>query len=324
MRKARAVLILALVVGACSGSSPPTVSDRPSGAIRLYASVTQATVDAVIEAYETAHPDVTVDLFRAPTGELNARLAAERREGGIQADVLWLTDPLSMQQYDADDLLLSWTPTDVSVVPEEYRSERFWGTRVLNMVIVHQADLESPPVSWSDLTQAQYADGVALPDPGFAGSAFGMLAYFALSDDFGFDYYQALADNGASQVKSPGEVVTAVAEGRFVAGLTLDFSARNAVEKGSPVAMVWPEPGAIAMFSPIAVFASSANSITARSFVDFVLGREAQEVIAASGWEPIRADVEWSLSGPIVTVDWTAAFGRQQELLDGHRAIFGG
>jgi iron(III) transport system substrate-binding protein len=286
--------------------------------------VTQATVDAVVTAYETAHPDVTVDLFRAPTGELNARLAAERREGGIQADVLWLTDPLSMQAYDADDLLLSWTPTEVSVVPAEYRSERFWGTRVLNVVIVHQADLDSPPASWSDLAQADYRGGVALPDPGFAGSAFGVLAYFALSDDFGFDYYRALADNGASQVKSPGEVVTGVAEGRFVAGMTLDFSARNAVEKGSPVALVWPASGAIAMHSPIAVFGSSVNPTTARSFVDFVLGREAQEAIAATGWEPIRDDVDWSHSGPVVTVDWTAAFGRQRELLDGYRAIFGG
>ncbi len=195
---------------------------------------------------------------------------------------------------------------------------------MLNVVIVHQADLDSPPASWSDLTQADYRGGVVLPDPGFAGSAFGVLAYFALSDDFGFDYYQALADNGASQVRSPGEVVTGVAEGRFVAGLTLDFSARNAVEKGSPVALVWPAPGAIAMYSPIAVFASSANPTMARSFVDFVLGREAQEAIAATGWEPIRDDVDWSHSGPVVTVDWTAAFGRHQELLNGYRAIFGG
>ncbi len=117
MHKARALLLLALAAAACSGPSAPTGDGRPSGTIRLYTSVTQATVDAVVAIYETAHPDVTVDLFRAPTGELNARLAAERRAGGIQADVLWLSDPLSMQQYDADDLLLSWTPTEVLVVP---------------------------------------------------------------------------------------------------------------------------------------------------------------------------------------------------------------
>ena len=90
----------ALLIAACSSSSPDSV--------RLYTSVTQETVDAVVERYEADHADVEVEVFRAPTGELTARIAAELREGGLQADVLWLTDPLSMQQYGADGLLRTW------------------------------------------------------------------------------------------------------------------------------------------------------------------------------------------------------------------------
>ena len=321
-----ALLVFLLIAASCGQgeAESPAAEGEPSGTIRLYSSVTQATVDAVIAAYQAAHPEVTVDLFRAPTGELNARIAAEQREGGIQADVIGLTDPLSMQQFDGEGLLRSWTPGNASAVPSDYRSARFWGTRILNMVIVHQDGLDPAPTSWSDLTDPAYRDAVAIPDPGFAGSAFGALGFFTLSPEFGFDYYQALKANGAVQVRSPGEVTTGVAEGRFLAGMTLDFSARKAKEKGSPVELVWPEPGAIAMYSPIAIFDSTGNPTAAESLVEFLLTTEAQEAIATTGWQPIRDDVTWPRQDPVVAPDWSVAFDRQAELLDQYRAIFGG
>ena len=116
-------------------------------------------------------------------------------------------------------------------------------------------------------------DGVALSDPGFAGSALGTMAYFALADHYGLEYLRALADNGATQVQSVGDVITGVAEGQFSAGMALDKTVRDAVAAGSPVKLVWPTSGAIAMYSPISVFDSTSNH-QPRTFADFVLGTE--------------------------------------------------
>jgi iron(III) transport system substrate-binding protein len=91
------ILVCASIVGACTDDEP--------GTLRIYTTVTQATVDSVVEGFSERYPDVDVEVFRAPTGELTARIAAEQREGGMRADVLWLTDPLSMQQYAGDGLL---------------------------------------------------------------------------------------------------------------------------------------------------------------------------------------------------------------------------
>jgi iron(III) transport system substrate-binding protein len=311
-----AVAVLAVTLTGCGDDASPTVF--------IYTSVTQGTVDAVVDAYRAGHPDAAIEVFRAPTGEVNARLAAERRDGDIQADVLWLTDPLSMQQYDADGLLAEWSPAEAEAVPAQFRTSTFWGTRQLNMVVVQQQGLQPPITAWSDLTDPAYAAGIAIPDPGFAGSAFGALGYFSLAPGFGTAFYEALDDNGAVQVSSPGDVVSGVAEGRFLAGMTLDFSARTAIADGSPIEIVWPEPGAVAMYSPIAVFDSSDAANDARSFANFVLTPEAQALIAGTGWQPIRPDVAWSEGGPTVAPDWTAIFDRQAELLEQYRAIFGG
>ena len=317
-RRVAFFLAATLVVAACSSG------DAGVDSISLYTSVTQGTVDAVVEAFEARHPETRVEVFRAPTGELTARIAAEQREGGIQADLIWLTDPLSMQQYDADGLLLAHTPTEVEQVSEEFRSERFWGTRLLSMVIIQQAGMKPRLTKWGDLGDPAFGK-VAVPDPGFAGSALGAMAYLVMADGYGLDFYSRLAANGGVQVNSPGDVVTGVAEGQFSAGMTLAFSARAAIEKGSPIEIVWPEPGAIVMYSPIAIVGSADDPTAAKQFVDYVLTREGQGAIAGTGWQPVRTDVAWSAGGGrIVTPSWPDVFNRQDELLNQYREIFGG
>ncbi len=310
------VLAALLGLGACSPGGEDVVT--------VYTSVTQETVDAVVEAFTRDHPGTNVEVFRAPTGELTARIAAEQREGGIQADVIWLTDPLSMQQYDADGLLGGFSPADVDQIPAEFRSDRFWGTRLLSMVIVEQAGLNPPLRGWEDL--ADPAVGVvAIPDPAFAGSALGAMAYLAMADGFGFDFYARLVANGGVQVNSPGDVVTGVAEGQFAAGMTLASSARAAIAKGSPIEIVWPEPGAIVIYSPIGIFASTTRPTAAGAFVDLVLSVSGQEAIAGTGWQPVRGDVAWEVDGgPGVAPVWADVFNRQEELLAAYREIFGG
>jgi iron(III) transport system substrate-binding protein len=313
--------------GAAPSTEPSTATSvpEPTGTIRLYTSVTQATVDAVLAAFSTAHPGVTVEVFRAPTGELSARIATELRDGRILADVLWLTDPLSIQAYAAQGLLATWEPAEAAGIEPAYRGETYWGTRFLNMVIVRGSDVTPGPLTWSDLADPAYRDAVAIPDPGFAGSAFGALGYFALSSTAGLDFYASLKANGAIQVKTPDEVTAGVAEGRFKIGMTLDNSARTAVTKGSPVSLVWPTDGAIAMYSPIGVVEATLHAPAAESFVEFVLSDPGQAAIAGTGWQPIRASAGGPpAEGPQVYPDWAGAFGRQQELLDGYRAIFGG
>jgi iron(III) transport system substrate-binding protein len=304
------------------GASEPSGS-ATSGTITLYTSVTQDTVDAVLAALAQAYPDLHVDVFRATTGQLDARIAAEQRSGGVQADVLWATDPLSTQSYAAQGLLKPLSSDALSVVPAQYRTDTFVGTRLLNLVLVASSNLAPQPESWHDLTNEAYQDNVALPDPAFAGSAFAALGYFASTPGYGMDFYRQLKANGAVQLQAIGDVITNVANGTQSVGISLDKSVRDAVDKGSPIKLIWPQPGAIAVYSPAAIFTSSRNPAAAATFVDFLLSVPAQTAIAGTGWQPVRGDVPWDKSGPVLDVDWQKVFGEQQQLLDQYHAIFG-
>ena len=343
-----AVLLTAfsLVVVACSGGASPASSSgtasaaaTPSagssavgvaatlpngGTLTLYTSVTQGTVDAVVAGFEAAHPGVTVDVFRAPTAEVAARIATEIAGGGLRADVLWLTDPLSIAGYADQKLLQAWSPPSAAAIDAAYRTDTFFGTRLLNMVLVKGAAVTPGPADWKDLLSPDVTGAIGLPDPGFAGSAFAALGYFSAADGYGTAFYRALKDNGATQVKAPDDVTTGVAEGRFKVGMTLDNSARTAIKKGSPITMVWPTSGAIAIYSPIAAVAASPALSTADAFVDYTLSAPGQALIAGTGWQPVVGGGGPKAEGRQVSPDWIAAFGRQKDLLAAYRAIFGG
>ena len=318
---------LALLLSACAGASSGTAaSGSGSGSgttVLVYTSFSQPEVDALVGAYRTAHPEAKVEVFRAPTGQLNARVAAEKRGGTVRGDVLLLSDPLSMQQYAAQGMLRRWSPADASFVPPEAHSDTFWGVAFLDVVVVSQPGLT--PLSWQDLTGPRYRDAVALPDPGFAGSAFGALGFFAQAPGYGVDYYKRLKSNGAVQVQSPTDVITGVAEKRFKAGMTLDFLARAAIAKGSPLQMSAPEPGAVRLYAPVAVFGDTSRPAAAEAFAGFLLTEPAQQALAEQRREPIRPDVPAKTPAlKEVAPDWPLIFQRRGELLADYRAVFGG
>src|SRR4051812_12030790 len=78
-----------------SAAGPPGEADPQK--ITVYTCLSDKTIQPVIEAFEKGAAGRSVDLFRAPTGQLNARIAADVRTGGLRADVVWGCDPLTMR-----------------------------------------------------------------------------------------------------------------------------------------------------------------------------------------------------------------------------------
>lgn len=319
------VLAAVLTLAGC-GKAKPAAAPPGGGEITLYTSVTQNTVDAVVAGFTAAHPGAKVNVFRATTGQLNARIAGDQRSGGLRADVIWGTDPLSMQSYADQKLLAPWPVADAGAVPDRYRTAYFWGTRVLDLVLVANKKLAQPPRSWQELTDPRFKGAVALPDPAAAGSAFAALGYFSQTPGYGLDFYRRLKANAAVQVSTVPEVVTAVAQGRFQVGITLDSEVRTALAQGSPVTMVWPDEGAIALYSPIAQTATTKRAATVKDWLRYVLSTDGQRRIAQTGWQPVIPGIAGPSQPPgahEVAPDWPALFGRQKELLQQYQAIFG-
>lgn len=326
MRSWRAVALLPvlLVPSGCAGDESADAADAGAdgGSATLYTCVSDTTIQPLVAEFERENPGSTIDLFRAPTGELNARIAGDVRSGGLDADAVWACDPLTMQAYVDQELVGGWTPDDAGAIPAEYRTDDYVGVAVLYMVAVHQAGTPAPR-SWEDLAQA---GAVALPDPAVAASALGALGYFAQDPDYGLGFYEGLRADGAEQVSTPDDVTTGVAQGVYDVGMTTANSAYAAEAAGSPVGVVWPEPGAVAIYGPIGVAAGSENQV-ARDFASYVVSAEGQRLLAESGSYPTLPGVDGPTvpeGAPVVSPDWAAVSEEKDDLLSRYQQVFGG
>jgi len=316
--------VLAFVLAACgsvSAGSGPGAADS----LVLYTCLSDESVQPVIKAFEARDDGGQVKLFRAPTGELNARVAADVRSGGLGADVFWGCDPLTVQALVDQGLVGGWTPADAARIPAEFRTDDYVGAHLLYMVAVHRTDVPAPK-TWADLAGGGYAT-LAVPDPTVAASALGALGWFAAEPGYGVDFYRQLQSRGAVQVGTPDEVTTGVAQGVYDAGITTANSAYAAKEAGSPVDVVWPEPGAVAIYGPVALATHSADSQVAKNFISFVVGEDGQAVLGRSGAYPTLPGVEGPTvpdGAPVVSPDWTAIGADKDTILSEYQQVFGG
>lgn len=312
-----------LPLAACGGDGGKSDA-ATSDAITVYTCVSDETIQSVISDFRDRNPGTKVDLFRAPTGELNARVAADKRSGGLRADVIWACDPLTMQAYVDQGLVGGWVPDDASGIPADFRTGDYVGAHILYMVAVSH-DGSQAPKTWNDLTDP--GKKVAVPDPSFAASALGALGYFADSPDYGVQFYDELKHNGAVQVSSPDDVTVGVAQGVYDAGITIATSAYKAQQDGSPVQVAWPEPGAISIYGPVALAKDSADKKTAKDFVAYVVSKEGQTTVAKSGGYPTMEGIDGPPApdgAPVVLPDWQAIGQQKDRLLSEYQSIFGG
>jgi iron(III) transport system substrate-binding protein len=183
------------------------------------------------------------------------------------------------------------------------------------------------PRTWADLTGPAYTRKVAVPDPMVSASALGALGWFARQPGFGVGYYRKLRSNGAVQTSTPDDVTTGVAQGIYTAGLTLATSAYAAKGNGSPVDVVWPEPGAVAVYGPIALATHSAGSAVAKDFITFAISEDGQRVVGASGSYPTRPGVPGPsipAGAPVVRPDWAAIAAHHDAIVRQYEKVFGG
>ncbi|MEO7078160.1 MAG: ABC transporter substrate-binding protein [Rhodococcus sp. (in: high G+C Gram-positive bacteria)] len=290
-----ASLALVAALAACSEpAAPETTSETGSGTLTVYTSEPQAKIDALNAEFMAVNPGIDVQVFRAGTGDLNARIAAELETGTIGADVLLAADAPTFERYKDENLLLQYTPAGVDklnqdvVDPEGY----YVGTRIIPTVIAYNtAAVTDPPTSWKDLADAKYKGQITLPNPEVSGAAAFNTAVWLSEEALGEPWLEALAANEPVVAESNGPVGQSVAAGTQPVGIVVDYLVRELAAKGSPIALEYPTDGVPYISQPAGIFKDSANPEAAKKYVDFLVGKRGQEIAVDQQYLPVRDDV---------------------------------
>ena len=111
-----------------------------------------------------------------------------------------------------------------------------------------------------------------------------------LEKQFGWPFFEKLRANQARIGKGSGQVVDDTASGELAASLAVDYITYDKIKKGAHIALYYP-PELLIAPSPVAIFKGGQNIDAAKKFVDYLLSKEAQTLIAKEGTLPVRNDV---------------------------------
>lgn len=299
--------------------------------ITVYTSEPQEKADELVAAFNEVHPEITVEVFRAGTGDLTTRVATEQESGKIQADVFLAADAPTFENYAADGLLQEYTPADVEALdpavvdPEGY----YTGTRIIPTVIAYNTDaITEAPESWADLTDAEYADKLVMPNPDVSGAAAYNAAVWLDEEQLGEEWLAALAENRPVIADSNGPVSQAVASGTQPVGIVVDYLVRELADQGSPIAVAYPSEGVPFVSQPVGIFADSENVEASQAFVDFLVSAEGQELAVEQSYLPVRSDVGTPEGAPelddiaILSPDLETIRSTQADAVETFRGLF--
>ena len=329
------VLTLLLVVVApslptmlqASGAAAP-----PSGTMTLYTSESDDDVNLLADDFMRRTPGVTVKIFRAGSGPVEAKIETEMQAGRIQADVIWFADLAFFQNLARKGLMLSYAPPAAAPVPRvfHYEGNQFHEVRLIFDVLgFNTRQVKFRPSSWWDLTLPRYRGRAGMPSPFVSGAAFGHVGTFAALPEFGWRFYDKLAENKAVVLRSTGDVIQKLASGEVSVAQIVDFFVRAARTQGSPVDYVVPKEGAVLVPTPVGIIKATSNREAAEAFVNYLYTPEAQRLFVTRSYIPVRPGVPGPADTPdatqikIISPDLGYISAHREEIKQRFTALFG-
>jgi iron(III) transport system substrate-binding protein len=262
-----------------------------SGKIIVYTSMKESLISDLKNEFIRQNPGIDMDYQSAGAGSLMAKIAAERESGRIMADLIWTSEVPDFFKMKNDGILIQYKPNGLDQIlnPLEGTNNYFVPARLGTLGIVYNTNqVKKAPAQWSDLLNPEFKGAFSIADPALSGTSFVSVAL--LKEKFGDEFFTKIRANGAMIGKGSGQVVDDTASGELAACLGVDYITYDKIDKGATLAIAYP-PEVLLIPSPIAILKDTQSLPAAQKFVDFMLSKEAQQIIANNGTLPTRRDV---------------------------------
>ncbi len=254
--------------------------------IVMYATLQSFQLDAVEQAFEAANPSYDLVVYRASSGKLHTRLAADQQSGSSKADVVWMNNPSSFRSFLRDDLLETYRSPNAGPPLEKLGLDPQRVTVVMSNPTVFFCDAASGielPSTWEELLQMPQ---FVFPDPELSGAMLHVLQVLDMHPDYGDAYLQRLAQSGAQVSGGSGPTAYRVAHGESPIGILPRDVALMTSHMGVDVRMAVPTDVPVEVPSPIALLHGAPNPEGGKRFIDWILSGEGQQVLAGFGCTP--------------------------------------
>jgi len=297
------------------------------GEITAYTSLEEDDVKVYLDAFAKAEPDIKVNVLRLSTGDLGARILAEK--SNPQQDIIWGWAVTQMVDPRILEMTEPYNPKGIDKVNTAFKDPkgRWFATTgylagfCVNTEVLKKNNLPMP-TSWQDLLKPVYKGQIVMPNPASSGTGYLQISSILQmkGEQEGWKFLKELDKNMAQYIKSGSKPCKMASAGEYAIGASFAFSGVKQIIQGYPIKLVIPSEGAGYEIEVSALMKTSQNKTDAMQFLDWLLTLDAAKLYgeraamsSVPGAEPTKAVLDAGLPADISTVlykmdfDWSAA-----------------
>ena len=283
------------------------------------------------QAAEAALPGVEVVWVRDSTGVITTRMLAEKENP--RADVVWGLSVFSLQRFEADTMLLPYTPAGAEQLRPQFRSERapmtwvgldaFVSAVCFNTAVARQRNLPTPR-TWADLLNPAFRGLIAMPNPASSGTGLLTVAGWlgTKGEEEAWSFMTRLHENVAVYTHSGSAPCNNAARGEYAIGISFDMRAVTLKNQGAPIEIIVPTDGVGFDLEGAAIVRGTRNEAAAKQLMDFAVSPQAMALygryyalLGLPGVTPSVQGYPAAFSERLANVDFAAVAANRDRIL---------
>lgn len=283
--------LMALSLAACGGSkdaeAPAASAPVEASELLVYTAFEPEQLPGFKEAFEKAHPEITINWVRDSTGVITARLLAEKENP--RADVIWGLSASSLLLFKQYGMLQAYSPKGVEMLDPRFvdkanpplwtAADAYEAAICVNTIEVEKKGLPIPQ-SWADLTDPVYKDAIVMPNPNSSGTGFLAVSGWMqlMGEEQAWVFMDALDANIARYTHSGSKPCKEAATGEIPIGISIGYTGAKQKSKGAPLTLVFASEGTGWDMEAQAIMAGTKNLAAAQTLMDFAVSETANKL----------------------------------------------
>jgi iron(III) transport system substrate-binding protein len=300
---------LAVLLGLALGTAGPAVAFDGEKALHeaakkekeftwYTAHYNSETAAALCQGFEKQYAGVKCNYIRTTAQVAYQRLAQDQKAGIAQASVISSTDQSHYTKMKQDGWLQPYKPKNLPELVDAFRSFNdpdglFTATAAGLVLITYNTSVVSAseaPKKWADLADPKWKNKVSIGHPGFSGYVGTWVVQ--MRKLYGWDYFKKLELNKPRIGRSINDTVTMLNAKESIVAAGPSATTLESKAKGNPLAVVYPEDGAILMVSASGILKNAPAPNAAKLFMEYLLSREGNEVMVQQHQDPVNKQVK--------------------------------
>ncbi len=307
------------------------VNEDITGDVMIYTSMYQFVIDMMDAKLAEVFPNCNIEFFYGGTGSLQTKLAGEMETGTLGCDMMLVAEPAYSIELKEGGWLHSFEIEDADErLRFPYDEDGYWyPVRVCNMVLAYNPDLHTPeelPKTFKDFAFDESLKGkISMGNPLTSGTT--MAAVAALSDKYGYEYFEALGKNDV-MIESGSTALAKLQTGECDVIMILEESVlKERKENNSKLACIYPEDGVILMPSTVMIVdedkSLNMNTEACEAVANWLLGEDGQKLILEGYMHSVATavtevpfdsvDTNWLIEQDM-GVDWERCYKDRDEI----------